>query len=105
MSHFYKTVNDYYNICKPVTVRQVNYKVNQDISPSLHWNWQQLKYSLLLYIRGLPTHARSTGSNVFLYIVVHYRPVVYSLNNLISLRTARISYYRGIIYEFEYLKL
>jgi len=50
-------------------------------------------------------HARSVGLNVFSYVVVHYRPVVCSLNNLISLRTARMSYYRGIVYEFEYLKL
>ena len=28
MSHFYKIVNYYYNIYKPVTTRQVNYKVN-----------------------------------------------------------------------------
>ena len=50
-------------------------------------------------------YARSAYLNVFSYVVVHYRPVVYLLNNLISLRTARMSYYRGIIYEFEYLKL
>jgi hypothetical protein len=36
MSYFYKTVNNYYNIRKPITIRQVDYKVNQDISPSLH---------------------------------------------------------------------
>jgi len=50
-------------------------------------------------------HAHFTGSNVFSYIVVYYRLVVCSLNNLISLRTARMSYYRGIVYKFEYLKL
>jgi len=50
-------------------------------------------------------YVRSAGSNVFSYIVVHCRPVVYLLNNLISLRTARMSCYRGIIYEFKYLKL
>jgi hypothetical protein len=36
MSHFYKTVNDYYNIRKPITIRQVDYKVNWDISLSLY---------------------------------------------------------------------
>jgi len=50
-------------------------------------------------------YARSVGSNVFSYIVVHCRPVVCLLNNLISLCTARISCYRGIVYKFEYLKL
>jgi len=50
-------------------------------------------------------HARFIGSNVFLYIVVHYRLVVYLLNNFISLYTARMSCYRGIVYKFEYLKL
>jgi len=50
-------------------------------------------------------YARSAGSNVFLYVVVHYRPVVCSLNNLISLYTARMSCYRGIVYKFKYLKL
>jgi len=43
--------------------------------------------------------------NVFLYVVIYYRLAVYLLNNLISLYTARISYYRGIVYKFEYLKL
>jgi len=50
-------------------------------------------------------YACSTGSNVFLYIVIYYRLVVYSLNNLISLYIARMSYYRGIMYKFKYLKL
>jgi len=50
-------------------------------------------------------HVYSICLNIFLYIVVNYRPVVCLLNNLISLRMARMSYYRGIIYEFEYLKL
>jgi hypothetical protein len=36
MSHFYKTVNDYYNIRKPITIRQVDYEVDQDISLSLY---------------------------------------------------------------------
>ena len=105
MSHFYKTVNNYYNICKPITIRQVNYKVNRDISLSLYQNWQRLKHSLFLYIRGLPLYTYSIYLNIFLYIVVHYRPVVYSLNNLISLYIARISYYRRVVYKFEYLKL
>jgi len=50
-------------------------------------------------------YIHSACSNVFLYIVMHYRPVIYSLNNLISLYTAKMFYYRGIIYEFKYLKL
>jgi hypothetical protein len=104
MSHFYKTVNDYYNIREPVTIRQVNYKVNRDISPSLYWNWQRLKHSLFLYIRGLPLYTYSTYLNIFLYVVMHYRLVVYLLNNLISLRVARISCYRKVVYKFEYLK-
>ena len=28
ISYFYKVVNKYYNIYKPITARQVNYKVN-----------------------------------------------------------------------------
>jgi len=42
--------------------------------------------------------------NVFSYIVIYYRPVVYSLDNLIGLYIARMPYYRGIVYEFKYLK-
>jgi len=42
--------------------------------------------------------------NVFLYIVVHYRLVVYLLNNLISLYIARMPYYRGVVYKFKYFK-
>ena len=36
---------------------------------------------------------------------MHYRLVVYLLNNFISLYMARISYYRGVVYKFKYLKL
>jgi len=43
--------------------------------------------------------------NIFLYIVVYYRPVIYLLNDLISLYIARMSYYKGVIYKFKYLKL
>ena len=50
-------------------------------------------------------HTRFACLNVFLYIVVYYRPVVCLLNNLISLYIARMSYYRGIIYKFKYFKL
>jgi len=50
-------------------------------------------------------HAYPVYSNVFSYIVVYYRLVVYSLNNLISLRTARMPYYRGVVYKSKYLKL
>jgi len=104
MSHFYKAVNDYYNVHKPIATKQVDYKVNQDIALFLHWNWYQLKYSLLLYIKGLSTHVYPTYLNIFLYIIVHYRLVVYSLNNLIGFYIARMPYYRGVVYEFKYLK-
>jgi len=50
-------------------------------------------------------HAHPICLNIFLYIVVHYRLVVYSLNNLIGLRTARMPYYKGVVYEIKYLKL
>jgi len=43
--------------------------------------------------------------NIFLYIVVHYRLVVCLSNNLISLYIAKMSYYRGVVYKFKYLKL
>jgi len=43
--------------------------------------------------------------NVFLYIVMYYRLVIYLLNDFIGLCIARISYYRKVIYEFKYLKL
>jgi hypothetical protein len=105
MSHFRKIVNDYYNIRKPITIRQVDYEVDRDISPSLYWNWQWSKYSLFLYIRGLSTHAYPAYLNIFSYVVVYYRPVIRLLNNLIGLYTARMSYYRGVVYKFEYLKL
>ena len=60
---------------------------------------------LLLYIGGLSTYVYSIYLNIFLYIVVYYRLVVYLLNDLISFYMARISYYRGVIYKFKYLKL
>jgi len=50
-------------------------------------------------------YAYSVYLNVFLYIVMHYRLVIYSLNDLISFCMARMSYYRGVIYKFKYLKL
>jgi len=50
-------------------------------------------------------YAHPVYLNVFLYIVVHYRLVVYLLNNLIGLCTARMPYYRGVIYKIKYLKL
>jgi len=60
---------------------------------------------LLLYIRGFSTHVYPVCSNVFPYIVVYYRLVIYLLNNLIGLCIARMSYYRGVVYKFKYLKL
>jgi len=43
--------------------------------------------------------------NVFSYIVMYYRLVVCLLNNFIGLYTARIPYYREVIYKIKYLKL
>jgi len=50
-------------------------------------------------------HVYSACLNVFLYIVVYCRLVVYLLNNLISLYTARMPCYRGVVYKSKYLKL
>jgi len=50
-------------------------------------------------------HAHPICLNVFLYIVVHRRPVVCLLNNFINFRMARVPCYRGVVYKFEYLKL
>jgi len=36
---------------------------------------------------------------------MHYRPVVYLLNNLIGLYIVRVPYYRGVVYKIKYLKL
>jgi len=54
---------------------------------------------------GLSTHIYPIYLNIFLYVVVHYKLVVYLLNNFVSLYIARISYYREVIYKFKYLKL
>jgi len=43
--------------------------------------------------------------NIFLYVVIYYKPVVYLLNNFISLYIAKVPYYRGVVYKFKYLKL
>jgi len=50
-------------------------------------------------------YTHSAYLNIFLYVVMHYRPVICLLDNLISLYIARMSYYRGIVYKFKYLKL
>jgi len=50
-------------------------------------------------------YAYPTYLNVFPYVVVYYRPVICLLNNLIGLYIARMSYYKGVIYKFKYLKL
>jgi hypothetical protein len=55
-------------------------------------------------MRGLSTHVYPAYLNIFLYIVVYYRLVIRLLNNLIGLYIARMSYYRGVVYKFEYLK-
>jgi len=46
-------------------------------------------------------HTHPIYLNIFLYIVVYYRLVVYLLNNFISLYIARMPYYRGVIYKFN----
>ena len=50
-------------------------------------------------------NARSVRLDIFLYIVVHYKPVICLLNYLIRLYAAKISCYRRVIYKFKYLKL
>jgi len=50
-------------------------------------------------------HAYPIYLNVFLYIVVHYKLVIYLLNNFINLYMARVFYYKGIIYKLKYFKL
>jgi len=50
-------------------------------------------------------HVHPVYLNVFPYIVMHCRLVIYLLNDLIGLRTARMSYYKGVVYKFKYLKL
>jgi len=49
-------------------------------------------------------NTRSVYLNVFLHIVVHYRPVIYSLDYLVRFCIARMSRYRRVVYEFKYLK-
>ena len=53
-----------------------------------------MKYSLFLYMRGLSINTRSVYLNIFLYIVVHYGPVIHLLDYFIYFYTARMSYYR-----------
>jgi len=50
-------------------------------------------------------HAYPIYLNIFSYIVVHYRLLVYLLNNFINLYIAKMPYYRGVLYKFKYLKL
>jgi len=49
-------------------------------------------------------NTRSVYLDVFSHIAVHYRLVIRLLNYLIRLRTARVSYYRRVVYKFKYLK-
>ena len=55
-------------------------------------------------MRSLFINIHSAYLNIFLYIVVHYRLVIYLLDYLIYLYTARIFYYRRVIYKFKYLE-
>ena len=48
---------------------------------------------------------RSVYLNIFLYIVIYYKLVIYVLNNFIGFYIARIFYYEEIIYKFKYFKL
>jgi len=50
-------------------------------------------------------HAYPICLNVFPYVVMYRRLVICSLNDFIGLCTARMSYYRGVVYKFKYLKL
>jgi len=50
-------------------------------------------------------HVYSIYLNVFLYVVVYYKLVIYLLNNLISLYIVRMPYYQKIVYKIKYLKL
>ena len=43
--------------------------------------------------------------NILPHIVVHYRLVIRLLDYLIYLYTVKISYYKRVIYKFEYFKL
>ena len=43
--------------------------------------------------------------NILSHIVVHYRLIIYLLDYFIYLYTAKISYYKRVIYKFKYLKL
>jgi hypothetical protein len=57
------------------------------------------------YVRSLSINACFIYSDIFSYIVVYYRPVICSLNYFICFYTAKISYYKRIIYKFKYFKL
>ena len=57
------------------------------------------------FIRSLSTNVRSVCLDIFLYIVIYYRLVIRLLYYLICLYTARMSYYKRVIYKFKYLKL
>jgi len=59
----------------------------------------------MLYIRGFSIYIYPICLNVFLYIVVLYRLVIYLLNNLISFCITRMPYYRRVVYKIKYLKL
>ena len=56
-------------------------------------------------MRSLFINICSAYLNILLYIVVHYRLVIYLLDYLIYLYIARIFCYRRVIYKFKYLKL
>jgi len=89
---------------RQIKVKKTQYKIINDqvkINQSTHFI-NELLYTNFV---TLSTHAHPICLNIFLYIVVHYRPVIYLLNNLISFYIARISYYREVVYKFKYLKL
>ena len=63
-----------------------------------------VKVLLIFYVKSLFTDTHSAYLDILLYIVIHYRLVVYLLNYFICHYTARMSCYRKVIYKFKYLK-
>jgi hypothetical protein len=56
-------------------------------------------------MRSLSVNTCFIYLDIFLYIVIHYRPVICSLNYFIYFYMARMSCYRRVINKFKYLKL
>ena len=63
-----------------------------------------MKYSLFFYVRSLSMNIYSVHLDIFLYIIIYYRLIIYLLNYFIYFYMARMSYYRKIVYKFKYFK-